>query len=260
MNISRRQLYAAGEPLGDSVTRIEGNRRILGGGGGGQSGVYYKNQDKLLGVQADIASNMYNQYAEYAPTYMANSMGMVDEANSGALAERMRGRAAADSASAAAMEREATSRQMASMGINPNDPRFASGLRTVELGNAAQRASAMNNANWQAEDQRWNRNANAYGQIAGMGAGAMQGMSSAASGYGSMASSLGNNAAQNADQKRRHALVGRGRAAFARFGGQPFGPDLFLFGGRRHVPGDVPASGWPFDDAAGGDRARGRAP
>lgn len=31
---SRRELYAAGEPLGDSVTRIEAGRLILGGGGG----------------------------------------------------------------------------------------------------------------------------------------------------------------------------------------------------------------------------------
>jgi hypothetical protein len=35
MNISRRQLYALGEPLGESVTRSECGRRIMGGGGGG---------------------------------------------------------------------------------------------------------------------------------------------------------------------------------------------------------------------------------
>ena len=35
MNISKRQLYALGEPLGDSVTRIEAGRLICGGGGGG---------------------------------------------------------------------------------------------------------------------------------------------------------------------------------------------------------------------------------
>jgi len=32
---SRRELYAAGEPMGDSATRSEAGRRILGGGGGG---------------------------------------------------------------------------------------------------------------------------------------------------------------------------------------------------------------------------------
>ena len=33
MNYSRKQLYAAGEPLGECVTRKEGGRVIYGGGG-----------------------------------------------------------------------------------------------------------------------------------------------------------------------------------------------------------------------------------
>ncbi len=37
MNYSRRQLERMGEPLGDSVTRIEAGRLICGGGGGGSS-------------------------------------------------------------------------------------------------------------------------------------------------------------------------------------------------------------------------------
>jgi hypothetical protein len=37
MNYSRRQLYAAGEPIGDSATREEAGRRVMGGGGGGQT-------------------------------------------------------------------------------------------------------------------------------------------------------------------------------------------------------------------------------
>jgi hypothetical protein len=35
MSYSRRELYAMGEPLGESVTRKEGGRIIYGGGGGG---------------------------------------------------------------------------------------------------------------------------------------------------------------------------------------------------------------------------------
>jgi hypothetical protein len=35
MNISRRALYAAGEPLGECATREECGRRVMGGGGGG---------------------------------------------------------------------------------------------------------------------------------------------------------------------------------------------------------------------------------
>lgn len=169
MNISRRQLYAAGEPLGDAVTRLEGGRLILGGGGGGSNNGYYANQDKLLGVQADIATNMYNQYADYAPGYLNNSQAMVTEAMDGSLESRLRGRAAADSTAANAQQQAAVSRNLASMGVNPNDPRFAGGLRTAALQGAAQKASAMNGATMAAEDQKWNRNANAYGQIAGMG-------------------------------------------------------------------------------------------
>lgn len=37
MSYSRRQLYALGEPLGDSVTRAEGGRIVYGDGGGGSS-------------------------------------------------------------------------------------------------------------------------------------------------------------------------------------------------------------------------------
>lgn len=197
MNISRRQLYAAGETLGGAVTRLEGGRLILGGGGGGSNNGYYANQDKLLGVQADIATNMYNQYAEYAPGYLSNSQAMVTEAMDGSLESRLRGRAAADSVAANAQQQAAVSRNLASMGVNPNDPRFAGGLRTAALQGAAQKASAMNGATMAAEDQKWNRNANAYGQIAGMGAGAMQGLSSAAGGYGQMAGQMqsANNAA-----------------------------------------------------------------
>lgn len=257
MNISRRQLYAAGEPLGDSVTRIEGRRMLLGGGGGGTSGVYYKNQDKLLGVQADIASNMYDQYAAYAPQYMANSMEMVNEANSGALSDRMRGRAAADSASAAAMERDATTRQLQSMGVNPADPRFAGGLRTAELGNAANRAGAMNAAGWAAEDQKWNRNANAYGQIAGMGAGAMQGLSSAAGGYGQMAGQMQNaNNAAMAGYGQFGAALGQGLMKKAD-GGYIDDRELHLAEGGLATPVAMPKIGDWRNQATGGTYGEG---
>lgn len=37
MNYSKRHLYAAGEPLGECVTRVEAGRLVCGGGGGGSS-------------------------------------------------------------------------------------------------------------------------------------------------------------------------------------------------------------------------------
>ena len=38
MSYSRRQLYALGEPIGDSATYKEGGRTIYGDGGGGGGG------------------------------------------------------------------------------------------------------------------------------------------------------------------------------------------------------------------------------
>ena len=112
-----------------------GSKRLYKGGGGGQ--VYYENQDKLFGTQADIATNLYNQYAAYAPQVLGGLSGMVQDAQSGQYAQDLRNRAEADALSAAAQQRAATERSLQSMGVNPNDPRYASSLRTTALGNAA---------------------------------------------------------------------------------------------------------------------------
>lgn len=197
MNISRHKLYAAGEPFGDSATRVEANK-VIYGGGGGSSGTYYGNQDKLFGAQADIAQNLYNQYADYAPGYLANTQTMVNEANNGALGARARNQAGADSSEALGSAMDATRRSTARYGAELNTNRMASENSQVALHGAANKAGAMNSAGQWAEDQKWNRNAGAYGQISGMGTGAMQGMGSAGSGYGSMASSQASNNASNA--------------------------------------------------------------
>ena len=47
MSYSRRQLYAMGEPLGESVTRKEGGRIIYGGGGGGGPSTTTVNQSNI---------------------------------------------------------------------------------------------------------------------------------------------------------------------------------------------------------------------
>lgn len=57
MNYSRKQLYAFGEPLGDSSTRTEGGRKIYGGGGSSSSSsntTQTKNTDKRLVVNSGV--------------------------------------------------------------------------------------------------------------------------------------------------------------------------------------------------------------
>lgn len=72
-NYSKRELYAAGEPLGDSVTRKNGGKVIFGsggGGGGGQSTTTQSIPDELKPLASAYASkaiNLANQgYTPYA--------------------------------------------------------------------------------------------------------------------------------------------------------------------------------------------------
>lgn len=166
----------------------DGSRRYFKGGGGGQA--YYANQDKLFGTQADIATNLYNQYASYAPQALQGLQGMVQDAQSGKYTEDQRNRAGADAASAAAMERAATERQMASMGVNPNDPRFSGALRRTEMGNAANLAAMKNAAGQQGDAMAWARSQDFYNSLAGMPSQSASMLASSASGYGQMGNAM----------------------------------------------------------------------
>lgn len=63
MNLSRRQLYAACEPLGECVTRIEAGRLVCGGGGGGAPESSITTQDipeELKPLASKYASDAIN--------------------------------------------------------------------------------------------------------------------------------------------------------------------------------------------------------
>jgi len=62
MSISRRQMYAAGEPLGDSATRQEHGRRIMGdgGGGGGSSTTIQSIPDELKPLASAYTNKAIN--------------------------------------------------------------------------------------------------------------------------------------------------------------------------------------------------------
>jgi len=65
MSISRRDLYAAGEPFGASCTRMEGGRRICGGGGGGSNST----TTPMIAPELQPLANLYTQQA----TQLANT-------------------------------------------------------------------------------------------------------------------------------------------------------------------------------------------
>jgi len=104
MNYSRRQLYAAGEPLGESVTRKEGGRIIYGGGGGGSEPAQTQTQitelpewakgyakDTLAKTSAltDISQNPYKAYgadriAGFSPMQLQSQQNAANMKTSGA--------------------------------------------------------------------------------------------------------------------------------------------------------------------------------
>lgn len=158
-----------------------------GGGGGGNSGVYYANQDKLLGVQADIAQNMYNQYASYGPQRLEAMSKMADEAMDGTLADRARSTAAADAGTALSTSLAAAGRNMERYGTTLNPNALQANTTDVALAGAAQKTGAMNRAQQWAEGQKWARTSDLYGALQGMPGNATAALGQAASGYGQMA-------------------------------------------------------------------------
>lgn len=193
-------------------------------GGGGSGTPYYANQDKLFGTQADIATNLYNQYAAYSGQPLQGMANMVSDATSGDYTNRMRGLAGTDAAAAAGMERAATERQMASMGVNPNDPRFSGALRATALGNAANLAAAKNKATQYGDDMAWARSQDFYNSLAGMPSQSASMLASSASGYGQMG---------NAMQQQSNANM----AGYGQFGAQIAGGMFKADGGYIDGPG-----------------------
>ncbi|MCL2076403.1 MAG: hypothetical protein FWH15_08235 [Betaproteobacteria bacterium] len=242
----------------------------MGSGGGGSDMPFYQQQDRLFGTQADIARGMWNQYANYAPDTLYNLAKMVDDANMGdyerRLYERMRDEAYANNASANAMERAATERQLTSMGVNPNDPRFAASLRGLDLGNAGRLSSQLNiaahDAATRGEDMTWARTHDFYNTLAGMPTTATSSLASAGSGYANMA---------NMQNQQDMA----GSAGFGKYG-QQAAEKLFADGGviradrprglRMAAGGLVPIARRPYKlnelgeyGGGSGGRSKGRA-
>jgi len=61
MSFSRRQLYALGEPLGDSATRAKpGGGYVCGGGGGSRSSQTSNNYDQRVAVQDGVGLSASN--------------------------------------------------------------------------------------------------------------------------------------------------------------------------------------------------------
>ena len=186
MNISRHRLYAMGEPLGESASRIESGRLICGGGGGGSSQKNYANLERLYGIQSDSAQLLYDQANKFLPQATGQYMGEVSEVMNPDYSEAQARKAATDMADANAGERAATVRELSSMGVNPSDPRFSGALLDAEVNGAARLAAGKNIARDEANKMQRAVAQDAVGTLTGQSNSAASQLGGATSGLASL--------------------------------------------------------------------------
>ena len=216
----------------------DGRRLYFKGGGGGDQ-VKYDNLENLYAEQTASARLLRNIAEANLPGATQAYVGEVQNVLAPDYANRQANLAGADMAGANAMERAATERNMASMGVNPNDPRFASSMRSTQLSNAARMAAGKNLTRNEADQYQLNVAKDAVGTFTGQSNNAATQMGNAASGLGSVYANQQNQ--QMAQQQAQSQAVGNavagGLAAWSMFkdGGKVKG--CGLKGIRRHADG-----------------------
>jgi hypothetical protein len=204
----------------------------MGGGGGNQ---YYANLEKLYGTQAAQAERLMGLSEQYTyPMYGR----MVDESlNYGSQAnqERAAAQAKADAESSLGSATSAYKSDLASMGINPDDPRYARELRKMSTAGAGGTASSMTGARDRTQQMGFARMQDTTGLLAGVPSNASSALSSTAA-TGSNLASMYNQGQQQAGQNVAGAVRG--------------GIDLYGF--TRNNPTFFGADGGPVLKLKGG--------
>jgi hypothetical protein len=170
-----------------------------GGGGGSQNpDTRYANLDQLYGTQNQASQFMLNNAMPWVPQITQNSATMAQQAMDGTLGRQMRDQAGNNAQASFGSALDANNRNMQRFGMGMNANRIMSENNRNAIMGAGMKAGEMNKANNAAEDMKWNRNANFYGQVMGMNNGAMAGMSSAGAGMANTAGQMSANDMANA--------------------------------------------------------------
>ena len=198
----------------------DGMRRLHKGGGGGSA--KYDNLEDLYKVQADSAKMLYDQANQYLPGATASYMDSVNEVLGDGYVEDQANKATADAASASAKQQDATSRNLASMGVNPNDPRFSASLRASGVDSAAKSAAMTNVARGQAKALQKATAQDAVGTFTGQSNSASSQLSGATSGMSNMFNAQAQQKAQQsaAEGEAVGNTVGAGLALMMKDGGR----------------------------------------
>lgn len=184
----------------------------MSGGGGNSSSnpdTRYANLDRLYGIQSQASQFMLDNAMPNIPGLTANSASMVADAMDGTLARSLRETAGNNAQMSVGAALDANRRNTERYGMGFNTNRILSENNRNAIMGAATKVGEMNKAEIAAEDMKWNRNANFYGQVMGMNNGAMQGINSATSGMNTT------NYTQTANDKANAQGYGQAGAAFA---------------------------------------------
>jgi len=176
----------------------DGTRRYFKGGGG----VKYDNLEQLYAIQAEQAKSLMDQAnANVYPAY--NSL-LEEAKNTGSQAnqEIAAGRAGADVVAAQGGAKKQLEQQLSSMGVNPNDQKFANTMAAMDLDAAAQKASAMTGARDKTRDLGFAKLTDTVNAGMGIGSNAVAALNSA----GGMASNIAG--LQQQGQANRDANLG----------------------------------------------------
>ena len=194
----------------------DGRRVYCFGGGGGGESAKYENLEELYKEQTESARLLREQAEANLPGAVKSYVDETKQVLDPGYAETQAARAATDMGTANAQERAATTRNLMSMGVNPNDSRFAGSLRTTELNNAARLAAGKNAARQQADNYQLNVAKDAVGTFTGQSNQAATQMGNAASGLGSVYNAQANQQANSAamTQNAIGSAVGAGIAGY----------------------------------------------
>lgn len=194
----------------------DGRRVYCFGGGGGGESAKYDNLEELYKEQTESARLLREQAEANLPGAVKSYVDETKQVLDPGYAETQAARAATDMGTANAQERAATTRNLMSMGVNPNDLRFAGSLRTAELNNAARLAAGKNAARQQADNYQLNVAKDAVGTFTGQSNQAATQMGNAASGLGSVYNAQANQQANSAamTQNAIGSAVGAGIAGY----------------------------------------------
>lgn len=213
----------------------DGMRRLHKGGGGGSA--KYDGLETLYREQADSARLLREQAETNLPGAVQSYVNETQQVLDPGYAERQASIAGADLANANAQERAATTRSLASMGVNPSDPRFAGSMRSQDVNNAARMAAGKNASRQQANNYQLNVAKDAVGTFTGQSNQAATQMGNASSGLGSVYSSQANQAANQGAQQANAvgSLVGAGIAGYGIYNQKADGGRIVMPRGLKRV-------------------------